>query len=107
MGVANWLVGLLFLTSMAVKVFWALELITAAHLRPRKRRWRILRDGTLHLGWYFLISSLLVYGVLGFLLFSQPNETVPLWYAAPMALLTVECILAWLLLGPGAPEEDE
>lgn len=107
MAAANWLVGLLMLSVMAVKLFWGADLVIAAHLRPHKRRWRILRDGTLYLGWYFIVSGLSVYGVLGFVLFSQPDETVPLWYAVPVALFTLDCMLAWHFLGTGAPEEDE
>lgn len=107
MQASNWLVGLLLLSVMAVKLLWGADLCIAAHVRPRKRWIHVLRDGTLYLGWYFIVSSLSIYGVLGFLLLSDPDDAVPLWFAIPCLVFTVDCILAWHFLGPGSPDEED
>lgn len=106
MQASNWLIGLLLLSVMAIKVLWGADLCIVAHMTPRRPRWRVLMDGTLWLGWYFITSGVFVYGVLGFFLLRSPHQTVPLWFAVPAAVFTIDCILAWYFLGPGSPPTD-
>jgi len=102
MHASNWLIGLLLLSIMSIKLLWGLDLWVAAHLRVQQR-WRVLlTDGAWYLGMYFVLTGLFVYGAIGYLLLHRPHETVPMWFAVPCILFTIDAILAWHFL----PEDD-
>lgn len=103
---SNWLVGLLMLCTMSVSLLWGLDLVIVACLQCRARRWHILRSGPFYLGWYFIVSALFVFGLLGFVLLRRPYETVPSWFAMPCLIFTVDIVLAWHFLGVGTSEGE-
>lgn len=104
---ANWIMGLLLLSTMAVKLNWGADLVASACCAEPTPPQELIRNGPFHLGVYFMVSSLCIYGALGFLLLRNPYEAVPTWFAIPCLLSTVECILAWNFLRPEIPHEDD
>jgi len=107
MQAVNWVVGLLILSTMAVKLHWGADLIAAACCIDPTPGQDLFHDGTLHLGIYLILSGVFLHGALGFILMHRPYEVVPLWFAIPCLFSTAECILAWNFLRPQLPDEDD
>lgn len=105
MGVTNWIVGLLLLTVMVIKLLWGADLVMTAYLVAGRSWWAAFVDGAHWLGWYFITSAIAVYGVLGWFLLLVPFEVVPLWFAVPAALFTIECTAAWHFLRQPTQED--
>lgn len=96
--VVNWIVALPLLVMAGICLLWGADLTITEVMVDRPWWYLPLRSGSFHLGLFFIIIAIFLFGVLGVFLVADPDDAVPIWFAAPMALASVHCALAWRLL---------
>ena len=106
-GIANWALALPMLVMAVILLLWGADLvITEMMVKPPW--WKPpLTSGAFHLGSFFITIAVALFGILGILLLSDPNDMAPAWFAVPMIVAALQCILAWWFMTFTVREDDE